>query len=77
MSWKLGENGRVVIELSYEEYECLLLMMGYALGGNSTNPYWWRVVNAINEGNPRWTPYEIPEASEGERGKVTGNERTS
>jgi hypothetical protein len=54
------ENGRVLIDISEHEYVCLLFMLGYALGCNS-RPDWWRLVNSINDGNPDYIPYAIPE----------------
>lgn len=57
------EGDRVLIDISKDEYLELLLMLGYAIGAAS-RPFqksWLRLVNSINEGNPQFTPYEIPE----------------
>ena len=59
------ENGRVLIDISAVEFNRLLLMMGYAVGGNP-DPDWWRTVNAVNEDNPQFAPFAVPpEASHG------------
>lgn len=70
------EGGRVVIEISEEEFSGLLLMMGYAIGAAESENIqeksawareynqrdaWLRLANAINEGNPNYTPYAVPE----------------
>lgn len=57
------DGDRVTIELTTEQYHTLLLQLGYAMGaasarGESTDPH-LRLVNAINEGNPNWTPYAV------------------
>jgi hypothetical protein len=58
------ENGRVVIDISQDEFDELLLALGYAAGDlmrEGGNPYaMLRLANSINEGNPAWTPYELP-----------------
>ncbi len=58
------ENGRVVIEISLVEWEALLVTLGIAVGAVSRNspifPQMVRLINVINEGNPNFTPYEIP-----------------
>lgn len=57
------ENGRVVIDISEDEFAELLLAMGFAIGGASGfqgfRQAWLRLVNSINEGNPNFTPYEV------------------
>lgn len=61
------EGNRVTLEMTGEDYENLLLLMGVALGSashfNDRDLFWrWMgFVNRMNEGNPRFTPYEIPE----------------
>jgi hypothetical protein len=58
------ENGRVVIDISNDEFDSLLIMTGYAIAARRAHeplPWGWvRLANAINEGNPNWTPYAIP-----------------
>ena len=60
------EGGRVVIEISEDEFDLLLIAMGYATAAATTSGLAWRnnmlrLVNAINEGNLNYTPYEVPE----------------
>lgn len=58
------------IELTDEEFNDLLVMCGYALGAAvmRDEPKLARrflvLGNQINQHNPRWTPYEIPEESQ-------------
>ena len=66
-------NGRVLIDISEEEYTSLLFMMGYAIGAQCDRELppkrrnerdiqvarWLQLANSINEGNASWTPYEI------------------
>lgn len=57
------EGGRVHIELSEDEFTTLLCCVGFAVGATTTREArfsWLRLANAINEGNPAWTPYEVP-----------------
>lgn len=58
------EGDRVVIEISAEEFSTLLICIGYAIGARREHeplPWGWlRLANSIN-GNPDWTPYEVPE----------------
>lgn len=63
-----SENGdTITIEMSRDDYELLLLLLGIATGSCSRNPnrdmFWNSVdfVNRLNAANPRFTPYEIPE----------------
>jgi hypothetical protein len=56
------------IDLSEDEFEVLILALGYAAGAASkdnVNPSlvdsFIRVANAVNRNNPRWTNYEIPD----------------
>ena len=65
MSYQKTEAG-VVITLTDEQYDELLLMLGYATGAMSNDdPNGWplyralRFVNEINDGNPNWMPYEV------------------
>ena len=57
------ENGRVKIDISEEEYTSLLMVIGYAAGSAANKSTFYmciKIANVINEGNPRYTPYEIP-----------------
>ena len=61
MSMRL-DGGRVLIDISEEEFTILLLMLGWAVGNRSVQeavPGWWLLVNSINEGNPHFTPYTV------------------
>ena len=55
------ENGRVIIDISDEEYVTLMIVIGYATGARSNNEplplSWIQLVDAINKDNPNWTPY--------------------
>ena len=61
-------NGlRVMLEMSQEEWTNLLIMLGMATGmafnkSNQEGYRWVKLVNAMNETNPQFRPYEIPEA---------------
>jgi len=60
------EGDEIVLRLSVNDYETLLLMLGFAAGAVSRESHqnifwrWVALVNRINEGNPQFTPYEIP-----------------
>jgi hypothetical protein len=64
-------DSAVQIDLSQEEFELMLLMLGYALGARSRDggipKSWWKLmdalVDALNQGNPNWIPDEIPKES--------------
>lgn len=53
----------VTIELTSDQFDSLLLQLGYAAGAATLRGEplhrFLRLVNAINEGNPDWTPYEV------------------
>jgi hypothetical protein len=57
----------MTIELTQDEFDSLLVMVGYAAGaafkeGNRNMAYRFIcIANKINANNPRWFPYEIPE----------------
>lgn len=67
MSMVRNSDGSVVITLSDEWYGSLLLALGIAAGfssreGNTAGMYRaFQLANEVNEGNPQWTPYDIPE----------------
>lgn len=54
-------------DLTRDEYETLLLMLGFATGAavkennNKLAVSFLRLANKINENNPRWIRYEIPQ----------------
>ena len=60
------DGDHVYLEMSHEDFADLRLMLGYAAGAahkESAGMFWrWiAFANRVNEGNPRFTPYEIPE----------------
>jgi hypothetical protein len=63
------ENGQVILTLSWEDYQNLLITIGYAAGSMNTNgdQRWYRecylLLNRLNSGNPSYTPYQLPEKS--------------
>jgi hypothetical protein len=54
----------ITLEMSAEDYERLLILLGTALAGcHKDGPSFWRwvdFVNRLNTGNPGFQPYEIP-----------------
>jgi hypothetical protein len=54
-----------MLTLTVDDYDTLLIALGVATGALGTHsPAAWgivRLINCINEGNPDFTPYEIPE----------------
>jgi hypothetical protein len=62
----MTEN-EVVIRLTRDEFDVLLIMMGYAAAAayqqkNTSMAYAFiRIANAVNKDNLNWTPYEVPE----------------
>jgi hypothetical protein len=60
------ENGQVVLTMSREDYERLLMCLGSAAGAASMGRGALSVnsvfglLNRINKGNPHYTPYPIP-----------------
>jgi hypothetical protein len=66
MTYKRHDD-RVTLELTVDDFGSLLLALGYACGaahskGEPKMFYaWMRLANVVNDGNPDFTPYEIPE----------------
>lgn len=62
--------GEIVLTMSEGDFELLLMALGYATGVVSMKkePYGWLIglVNRINENNPNFRPYQIPEETEEE-----------
>jgi hypothetical protein len=64
------EGARVVIDIENVEFGQLTLCLGYAIGAARRNGamdlarQWLILANAINEGNPRWTPYQVDPSTE-------------
>lgn len=56
------EGGNVVITITNDEFEKLLLALGFATGAVEhamVRRSFLLLVNSINEGNPSFTPYEV------------------
>lgn len=59
----------VIIELKDDDFNGLLFLLGYAAGAamkqqdSQTQWSFMRLANTINEGNPDWRRYDIPEGS--------------
>lgn len=55
------ENDQVILTMSREDYQTLLVVMGYAMGGS----FWverqaaLKFLNRLNQGNPHYTPYQV------------------
>lgn len=62
-----GDGPRVTLEMSSDDYGAILVLLGVATGVLSQQGdmkgFWAAigVINRINEGNPSFRPYEIPE----------------
>jgi hypothetical protein len=60
-------EGNVVLTISRNDYNTLLLCLGFAAGSaikEGTPPMahsFLKLANSINVGNPDWTPYETAE----------------
>jgi nicotinamide mononucleotide adenylyltransferase len=56
-----GDN--VVLTMSREDFQMLLIVLGYATGG-AIKDHWtpasrmFELTNRLNEGNPHYTPYQ-------------------
>lgn len=55
------QDGKVILTLSREDYELLLIALeaatGLALRDGQPSIPWLELVNRINEGNPNYAPY--------------------
>jgi hypothetical protein len=57
----------MMLELTEREFDLLLIMAGYATGaaerdGNQQLKWAFvKLLNRLNESNPHWTPYLVPE----------------
>ena len=55
----------VTVEFTYDDWALLMMCLGYSLGAAAPKdqPFFWvavKFVNALNQGNPKFTPYEVP-----------------
>jgi hypothetical protein len=71
MGYSKNERGEVVLTMSVNDYENLLLALGYA-GGAAAGRHeialfrnWLGLANRLNEGNARFTPYAVSEEKQG------------
>jgi len=77
------ENGQVILTMSREDYDRVLMRLGTAGGVLSrqsfTNAQLWdelKFLNRLNEGNPNYTPYRTKERSMKYEGEITDNAET-
>ena len=58
------DGDTIKLELTADDYDSLLIALGYATSryqvGTRLFWRWLALANRINEGNPSFTPYEIP-----------------
>jgi hypothetical protein len=71
MSWQRLENGDVQLTMSKDDWQRLLLVLGYAAGAAHKVGAWdaarpmIALTNRLNEGNPEFRPYDLgPEPEE-------------
>ena len=59
------QGDQITLEMSIEDYETLLFIVGTAAGAIYNNrERFWRWIdftNRLNTGNPNFAPYEIPD----------------
>jgi hypothetical protein len=60
------KDGQVILTMSRDDYDSLLLFLGIATGhairnGSNSNAC-LAFVNRLNSGNPNYTPFSVPEA---------------
>ena len=58
------ENDQVILTMSREDYQMLLIVLGYATGGAIKDAWtpasrMFELTNRLNEGNPNYQPYEV------------------
>lgn len=59
------ENGQVVLTMSLDDWQLLMVTFGYAIGAMTTNndrnsrDTCLRLLNRLNEGNGRYKPYQV------------------
>jgi hypothetical protein len=59
------QDNHVIITMTYDEWNSLLMLMGVAYGHCLSSipemlPIVLRLIDSMNEGNPRYTPYGVP-----------------
>lgn len=59
------ESGNVVLTMTHDDYQRLILCLGMAAGQQTGDGRNFRAALALADrlsaGNPHWTPYDIPE----------------
>jgi len=62
------ENGQVILTMSREDYDRMLMLLGHATGFNmrAVDPPFTlsailEFMNRLNQGNPNYTPYQVEE----------------
>lgn len=65
------DGDEVVIRISTDDYDRLLILMGFAVGAayEQDRGMAYRfldLVNRVNKGNPKFIPYEIPQHLKGD-----------
>ena len=67
------ENGQVILSMSREDFQLLLIALGYATGGASKDGWtpvkrMIELTNRLNQANPHYTPYQVsPEKPNSQR----------
>jgi hypothetical protein len=55
------ENGQVILTMSREDYQLVLMLLGAGVAGEHVVS--WKkacmLLNRLNEGNPNYTPYQV------------------
>jgi hypothetical protein len=62
IGYREEENGVVVLRMTRDDYNALLVALGFATGAaprKDTRDTLLGLVNRLNAGNPSYTPYEI------------------
>jgi hypothetical protein len=63
------ENDNVTLNMTVDDFELLLLMLGVAVGAASKNESLYfrflKFVNGLNSTNPDFAPYKIPPEFDG------------
>ncbi len=54
---KYDQNGRVIIDISEQDFNLLLMCLGAATATLGTGML--GLANRINEGNPNWSQYKL------------------
>jgi len=63
------QDGNVVLTMSREDYQMLMIVLGYATGGAIKDAWtpasrMFELTNRLNEGNPNYKPYQAEAMSE-------------